>query len=373
MSNLRDRLKSIAQKAPQEAAASPPPECRVVESWHETPGADSIPPDILRLFLGEEGGKRLLFLDTETTGLGTGAGTVAFMVGIGVLRPGGQLLVRQYTMRDYDEEEDLLQRLLGDLAEADALVTYNGKSFDAPLLRSRLAMHRLRPSPLELPHIDLLHIARRVYKKRLKRCTLGDMEREVLGIFRQGDLPGALAPEYWFRFLKEGDMALIEEIERHNRQDIASLALLLKSLADAYTRPEMLSHQEDLFSVGKAMERLGEEGRARMYYQAAGQRSEALLALARIHRRNARPEDAIPLLQQAAELGGTEAVYAMVELSKLYEHRIRQYPEALRWVDEALIRCTGGEVDALLRRRARIRRKWQAQREREGTHARGVE
>ncbi len=356
MSNLRDRLKQISQR-PQ--AAQPAPviaPCREIESTYPSYGITSIPAQIMLLLGGGGDMQSILFLDTETTGLGGGAGTLAFLVGIGRVEGDGRLRVRQYLMTDYDQEEYLLTKLYADIKRADALVTYNGKSFDIPLLRSRLVMHRLRPDVLDMPHIDLLHLARRVYKRRLKRCSLSDMEENVLDLFRESDLPGALVPEYWFRYLKTGEEALLDEILKHNRQDIASLAHLLKVLADAYSGPEQLSFELDRLSVGKAMEKLGETGRAKAYYRAAERHSEALIALARIHRRAGSVEEAIKALESASRMDG-DRILAMTELSKLYEHRLRDCAAALEWADKAIAESLPADIAPLLHRRDRLCRK----------------
>ena len=133
--------------------------------------------------------RRVLYLDTETTGF-QGSGTVAFIIGAGFITGEG-FEVRQYIMRDYPEEPDQLNRLKALLEGFDTLCTFNGKSFDVPLLRSRFLMNRLRDTAFDKPHIDLLHIARRVWKLRLKQCSLGRLEEEILGQPRHDDLPGA--------------------------------------------------------------------------------------------------------------------------------------------------------------------------------------
>ena len=124
--------------------------------------------------------ERLLFLDTETTGLSGGAGTVAFEIGVGWIEPRG-MVIRQYVMRNYAQEADILREIAALAAKADTLVTFNGKSFDLPLLESRMVMNRIRAHITDMPHLDLLHAARRVYKLRLGRCSLTALEEAVLG------------------------------------------------------------------------------------------------------------------------------------------------------------------------------------------------
>jgi tetratricopeptide (TPR) repeat protein len=307
----------------------------------------------MRLLGGE--GNSPIFLDTETTGLSGGAGTLAMLVGVGKLE-GNRFRVTQYYMSDYDQEEDMLAKVERELQGADLLVTYNGKTFDGPLLRSRFVMHRRPVKPLDLPHIDLLHGARRVYRKRLHACSLVDIESQVLGIERDNDLPGSEVPQMWFRYVKTGEQSLMDEILRHNEQDIVSLALLLHVLCGAYRDPDALRYRQDTFSVGRAMERLGEGERAARFYAAAGG-GEALTALGRLNKRNRRYAEAVKALENAVRQG-VASVEAFVELAMLEEHQMRDYPKAMRWVDAAFAAAqTADEVEALLKRRKRLSRK----------------
>lgn len=350
MSGLYDRLRAISQRPEMPAQAREIPRCHTVESWHDV--LCPMSEEEMRLLGGY--GARPLFLDTETTGLMGGAGTLAILVGIGTLE-GGRLHVVQHYLSDYDQEEDMIARVDAAVRESDVLVTYNGKSFDIPLLRSRFVMARQNPTPLDVEHIDLLHGARRVYKRRLYSCTLTDIESQVLDIEREEDLPGKLVPEYWFRYVREGDQALMDEILRHNEQDIVSLALLLGKLCQAYRDPTSLGYRQDTLSVGRAMERMGERERAVEFYDAAGG-GEALSAIGRIRKRNRDYDGAARALEQAAELNGS--VEAMVELAKIEEHRRRDIAAALRWTDRALAASASPEqIEALIHRRRRLHNK----------------
>ena len=141
------------------------------------------------------------------------AGTVAFEIGVGWIEPRG-MVIRQYVMRNYAQEADILREIAALAARADTLVTFNGKSFDLPLLESRMVMNRIRAHITDMPHLDLLHAARRVYKLRLGRCSLTALEEAVLGKARQDDLPGAQVPERYFTYLKTGEFALLEDVLR---------------------------------------------------------------------------------------------------------------------------------------------------------------
>jgi uncharacterized protein YprB with RNaseH-like and TPR domain len=177
-----------------------------------------------------------LFFDLETTGLSGGAGTTAFLAAFGRLvypadksdaEPG--LRITQYLLLDYPGENDFLEALLGEFAGRDSvIVSYNGKSFDSHILKTRCLMNGIRPP--EYSHVDLLHPARRLWKRILGDCSQGTIETGILGLDRSGDVPGALAPEIWFGFLKTGDAAPLSEICGHNRRDISGLASIFAAM-----------------------------------------------------------------------------------------------------------------------------------------------
>jgi uncharacterized protein len=167
------------------------------------------------------------YFDTETTGLSTGAGTVIFLAALGWL-DGGQLRVRQYLLPDYPDERALLRHVAADLAASPRLVTYNGRSFDLPLLTTRLTVHRLFAEMAELPeqHDDLLPVARRLWRRALGSARLAAIETGVLGVQRTTDCPSWEVPGRWFGYLRGGSPDLLVEVLDHNLQDIASLALM---------------------------------------------------------------------------------------------------------------------------------------------------
>ena len=213
--------------------------------------------------------EKCLFLDTETTGLSGGAGTVAFLVGVGFVK-GGCLTIEQYLMRDYADEPELLDRLANRMDGFDCVCTFNGRTFDMPLLEARFTMARMRHRWRALENLDLLPPARRTWKLRLGSCRLARVEELALGMPRGGDLPGSEAPERFFEFLRTGDLSLLDAVVEHNRQDIASLATLLVRLCEIYAEPEKLSERRDQYSVGRALERQGELRPARELYRASG-------------------------------------------------------------------------------------------------------
>lgn len=202
--------------------------------------------------LGDFDPRSAIFIDTETTGLAGGAGTVTFLVGVGYF-VGDTFRVDQCFMRDYDDEEPMLHYLGELFANADSVVSYNGKSFDLPLLRTRFITNRI-PFRLEgTAHFDLVHAARRFYKKRLGDCSLGNIERAVLGIDRVGDVDSAEIPRIWLDYLFSRDARDLEAVFYHHKTDILSLVTLTALLSRALDVPkgEGFEHHEDRLSLVK--------------------------------------------------------------------------------------------------------------------------
>jgi uncharacterized protein YprB with RNaseH-like and TPR domain len=202
-----------------------------------------LPPalDILAPGIGQPDPEALRFFDLETTGLSIGAGTIAFLAAFGSPRipPGrrkmglggkdyAQILITQYLLLDYPGEAGFLEALSGELEAHPVIVSYNGKTFDTQILRNRCLMNGISLPPFG--HADLLYSARRLWKRFLPDCSQATVERGILSIERENDLPGAFAPEAWFSFLKDGDTAALPRICDHNSLDIRGLASLLGCL-----------------------------------------------------------------------------------------------------------------------------------------------
>src|SRR5579863_5404989 len=196
------------------------------------------------------------FLDTETTGLAGGTGTYAFLIGVGSIEPAGFRL-RQFFMRDYGEEASLLWRLTEHLAQFDVLITYNGKAYDQPLLETRFRMARARQPFDRMEHLDLLFGARRLWKLRLESCRLVELENQILGVERQGDLPGEMIPYYYFEYLRTQQAFKLVPIFHHNAIDILSLACLTAIVPFAFRAPETaaLRHGADLVGLARWLDR----------------------------------------------------------------------------------------------------------------------
>ena len=314
--------------------------------------------------------RRCLFLDTETTGLSGGAGTVAFLVGVGWVE-GDALVIEQLMLREYADEPEMIDRLSQRMAGFDSVCTYNGRNFDMPLLEARFTMNRMRDRWKTLENLDLLYPSRRAWKLRLGSCRLCNIETEVLGMAREDDLPGSEVPARFFQFMKTGEEALLDDIVRHNRQDIATLAKLLVRLCAVNDRPDLITDQRDQFSMGKSLERQGELKPAREMYRAsarprpagtlaalsgeriAGSANWRLYALCRKSGDWAGAENVLIQMLRRRQMPGT----VCVELAKLCEHRRKDYSRALEYARQSALYPDGETAEQLEKRLNRIQRK----------------
>jgi uncharacterized protein YprB with RNaseH-like and TPR domain len=289
-------------------------------------------------------GRRLLYLDTETTGLAGGTGTYVFLVGAGFV-DGDEFEVRQYFMRDLDEEPALLAALEGLLAGFEGLVTYNGTGFDLPLLETRFVLGRRR-WPIDRFHLDLLGSARRLWRERLPDCRLGTVEQNVLRFHRTDDLPGALIPAVYFDYLRRKHPGELPRVFEHNRHDILSLAALTGWVAEAATRaPAGDVEPDELAGLGLLWEaRDAERGeacfrRALASGLAGAGRARLLARLAWREKRRARWTEARALWDELARAQRVFDPRPWEEMAKIDEHRLRDWSGAQAIVREALARA----------------------------------
>ncbi len=277
---------------------------------------------------------RLLFLDTETTGLSGGTGTLPFLIGLAFFED-GVLVVEQLLLARPGEEAPMLAHLAERVAAADAICTYNGKSFDWPLLRSRGIMAR-HPLPEPRAHLDLLHAARRVFGRRLGRVRLVDLEADVLRFRREGDIDGAEIPERYWAYVRGADASPLAPVLEHNANDLVALAALLPALAERFDDAGLVEHAPDRLGLAKVALRAEEPQRALGFAAAAAEdlddpvAVEALRLSAEIHRRAGRHEAAQAALQDGLRrASAAEAPALHLALAKLYEHKLRQLELAL--------------------------------------------
>ena len=213
----------------------------------------------------------ILFLDTETTGLSGGTGTYVFLLGTAHL-DGPELVLRQHLLNDLGAEREFVRLLQGELERFRACASYNGKSFDLPLLRSRFVMALRAEITVDESHLDLLHPARRLWRGRFGSVTLRQIEESVLDDGRVDDIPGALIPERYFRYLRERDASLIEPILKHNRRDVVSLVRIADRVASAVIAARTgraPDHAPAALALARAFERLKEAEAAFCCYESA--------------------------------------------------------------------------------------------------------
>ncbi len=277
---------------------------------------------------------RAAYVDVETTGLAGGTGTYVFLTGIGTFER-DSFRVRQFFLADLPGERAMLTAISDLLGDRPALVSFNGRRFDLPLLATRLTLNRL-PSLPDMEHLDLLYPARRLYRRRLPSCRLGELEERLLGFTREDDVPGWVVPSLYIEYMHTGRAGPLRAVFRHNALDILSLAALLSHLGQVIggTAP---AEGQDYVAMGRWDESEGRFAEAASAYDAAlrvsddgAARSTARHRLAHLYRRQSRVEDAARLWLEEAESGGTVAgrLAAMIELAKLEEHRRRRYAEA---------------------------------------------
>jgi uncharacterized protein len=322
--------------------------------------------------------RRLVYLDTETTGLAGGTGTYAFLVGIGRFTD-DEFVVRQLFMRELGEEHALLHVLAGELRECDVLVTYNGKAFDWPLLETRYALAR-RAGPRRprdpVAHVDLLFSARRLWRARLGSCSLGHVEHHLLGVRRADDTPGWLIPQLYFAYLRSRDARPLAGVFRHNTLDILSLARLLGHVAHTGSAAPADVAADELLALGRCPEEAGDAARALACYEAAFAGAGPLLAEHRravTHEARVRAGALLKRLRRFADaLAHWEALAAagplgspsldirpLEELAKHYEHVARDRVAARAYVRQALAlldvsTTPGAALAAAQRERARL-------------------
>jgi uncharacterized protein YprB with RNaseH-like and TPR domain len=307
------------------------------------------------------------FLDTETTGLAGGTGTYAFLVGVGSI-DGEGFRLRQFFMRDYGEEASLLARLSEHLARFDVLVTYNGKTYDQPLLETRYRMARARHPFARLEHLDLLFGARRLWKLRLESCRLVDLEHQILGVERHGDLPGEMIPYYYFEYLRTQQAFRLAPVFHHNAIDILSLACLTAIVPMAFRAPEEapLRHGSDFIGLARWLRAGGREEEALRLFRRAidlGLPDEllfrTLMDVALAEKRAGRQAAFLAVLADLAACRNPYRLRALEELAKYYEHREHNYAMALEMTLSAL---TLADTPELRRRRERLEQRLAAPR-----------
>jgi uncharacterized protein len=334
--------------------------------------------------------RRTIFIDLETTGLSGGAGTVAFLVGCGYFDLGA-FQVRQFLLTSFAAERALLSAVADFFDGADLIVTYNGKTFDVPVMETRWLFHRLQMPLADVPHFDMLHPARRLWRMRdrgagdVEGCRLTTLERALFNVKRVGDVPGLEIPGRFFRFLRSGDPRPLEPVLEHNRLDLVSLAAVMaRAVHLARDGQDGCRDGAEALALGRVYERAGTDdrvegrtgalARAEACYARAAEsgtaevKGEALYRLALRHRRERRFREAAGIWRQVIELTeprGVRRLAGLVELRQVaaealaihHEHRDRDLESAREIALFALEEAGGRRADGVRHRLARIHRK----------------
>ena len=300
-----------------------------------------------------ENPEKWLFLDTETTGLAGGTGTYAFLTGIAWWDSGG-LQVEQFFMRDFADEHSVLCELAERIAERPVLVTFNGKTFDWPLLESRFTMTRRIAPPKLAAHLDLLHPARALWKLRLGSVRLVELEREVLdarrlGWHREDDVPSALIPQFYFDYLRGGSATPLAGVVRHNQLDLRGLAALFGKINSILAEQELdEADGRDLFGLSRFLYRRGEAPRAAKICSKAIEaglpaeyRQQASRELALMAKRRGDHAEATQLWQTLLA-GSPHAIEACEQLAIHFERRERNLPQAIEYAELGLNKLYAG-------------------------------
>jgi len=319
---------------------------RLRASAHEAPlvcgGASAKPP--------------FVFFDLETTGLSGGAGTQAFLVGVGWFEDDGAFTTRQYLLARYSDERPMLIAVAEELGRAGALVSFNGKSFDAPVLETRYLFHRLEWTASQQPHIDVLHPARRFWKE--DDCSLVALEHQILGAWREDDVPGSEIPERYFRFVRSGDASPLSGVLEHNRRDLLSLAGLTSRLLETVAGgPDHAENAREALVLGHVYARARLDDRAIPAFEravtlaatsasrrAAFVSEDALHALAVAYRRARRFDEAAGCWTALIDSGCSSGVEhdAIEALAIHHEHRRRDLQSARLFAKQNVVRARKG-------------------------------
>jgi uncharacterized protein YprB with RNaseH-like and TPR domain len=386
--SLRERLRRLGVRQGREGlTAPPPPDARAGERWaieqlvpgREVPAgggayfvAEAVYPlshrhgaralgDLLaadprvaaRLSQAEalaEGPLAdLAFFDIETTGLAGGAGTLAFLIGVGVIdAAAGEFRLQQFFLRDPAEEPALLHGVHAALEACSGLVTYNGRTFDVPIMQTRFILARRSFDLRSYPNLDLLPAARRLWRGRYENCSLGTLESAVLGLRRsEADVPGALIPQLYVDYLRTGDARQMQRVIYHNAEDILSMVALAVHILETFADP-LSAKRPALDSLRLAMwhDDRGETGEAEAAYRTAlgrklpaDQKPVLYARFAGLLKRLDRRAEALPLWEKWADQAESDPTPCL-EISKYYEWEAKDMAEARAWAARAMLSAT---------------------------------
>jgi len=330
-----------------------PAECPFADdSYHgrvRIGSARDLSPGILALIANDDAfgtvaPDRILYLDLETTGLSQGSSNYAFVVGLGYFAE-NEFRVRQHFMRDFHEEIEILEKLEAFAERFDALVTFNGRAFDLPLIESRFVLARRRTRLSRLPHLDLLFASRQIWGARFESCALKSLELNLLGIERHGDVPGAEIPRVYFEYLRTRNPYWISKVFHHNRLDILSMTALLTLVHDLVAGKTAGREWQDALGLAVFYERREKyEESTTLFVEAIEggadreRRVHAIRRASELHRRAGRRDEAMALWRDGAQEDGRAALDFLHHMAIQFEHHEKRLPDALALVQEALAR-----------------------------------
>ncbi|MFC5711838.1 ribonuclease H-like domain-containing protein [Thalassorhabdus alkalitolerans] len=304
----------------------------VFQQWKTTACEHPLNPS----FMNPE---ELLFFDTETTGLSGGAGNTIFLLGTACVQK-DQVTVKQYFLPGPEAEVALYHTFLSEVSSLDHLVTYNGKSFDWPQVKTRHTFVRNEvPKLPSFGHYDLLHGARRLFKHTLESCKLSQVEKEILQFKRLDDTPGYLAPMLYFDYLQEGHPEIIKGILTHNEWDVLSLISLYIDISKRIISKG--TDQREALEVGRWHESTGNIDHAIQCFHKAekfskGENAEALYYLGKLYKKKKDLENAVYYFHKVEDRKGLFVSEASIELAKIYEHSRKDYEKALYYTWRSL-------------------------------------
>jgi uncharacterized protein YprB with RNaseH-like and TPR domain len=288
--------------------------------------------------------KKTAFIDCETTGLAGGVGTCAFLVGIGYFH-GQEFLIRQYFMRDFDEEPAVLLAVSEKLNSFQSLASYNGKCYDLPLLENRSIVNRIDFDSTAWSHLDLLFPSRRLWKRRIQDCSLANVEQKILNVEREIDIPSYLIPQIYFDYLRSGVIDPLIPVFHHNIYDILSL-VGLSVLINQTIQDFVIAGMEDpidLYSLGRFHYTLGNYPESIACFENALSKDMptewqqvTYMSLGYVYKRIGKFERAAQIWLQLLKKEFPFNFYVYEELAKYYEHKEKDYPQAMLIVDRVL-------------------------------------
>lgn len=339
-----------------------------VRKRHSNITKETLPDLVLSYFdIFEFDFAKTLFIDTETTGLAGGTGTIAFLIGLGYFDR-NDFILEQYFLKELASESILLETINDIFSNYKYFVSFNGKSFDIPLIRTRFIMNEIKTKLINKPNLDLLHLSRRLWSNVLPSCALQDLEREVLACYRDGssDIPGQQIPFEYSNYLETRDADNMVKVIYHNQQDIINMLYLLNKISSLLKEPleTITNYRISLSGIGKLYEQYGNLSNAEKYYlkvlEEYPNHTRVNRQISFLYKRMKNWLKAVKIWEKEAE---KSKLYALIELAKWEEHHTKVYEKALDYTKQALklvkthYLVDYNQIEKLEHRKKRLKRK----------------